>query len=792
MDIRRFFTAPDTKKLKLSPSGEYPDSASTIVSKCASTANAIHVTDTAYDIVTVSVTASCPSTADPTDASHASTFYSIPVSTEGVPDDPPISNITSVSLSISMYTSPNQPHAADIPTQQLKNRNLRFQAVWFQRFPWLHYALEVKGVICFHCSMAASKNLLGLASRSEDTFISSGFKNWRKAVEKFQAHEKSSTHAHAIHQLKQITRKPVVAQLSDQKSREQASARIALLNVISSMKYLARQGLAFRGHEVDEGNYKQLLLLRSEDVPELKTLLLRTTNFTSPDCQNEILTMMSHDVLRQIVREIKNSKQFSVIMDGTQDVSGIEQESICVRYVDRDLQVHEAFLGFVQPPDATGETLATIIVDTLLRLALPIEDLRAQTYDGAANMSGCYRGCQARVLQKQPLALYFHCGGHCVNLVAESTVTATPLLRDSLQWCHELGVLYGRSSKFKKIFTDIAESLHSSFTNLKPLCPTRWLVRKKAIVAILSQYEAVVTSLEEMAQSSNCETSIKANNLLDRFQKGSTVLGLIIAKNIFQQLESLNSVVQAEMQTISGMLQAVSIVQEELRKLRSEDEFKNIFEQANEMARQLDLEPIMLPRKRRPARQYIDEAPAHFGETAEQHYRQMYFMAIDHAAVELTSRFDTNGISTYKKLENMILEGTISSEIVQLYPEFEEDRLKIQLAMFKSHCSPKSLHDAKIQMRTMVPEVRMLFTQVEQLLRLLLVCPVSSCEAERSFSSLRRLKSWLRSTMSQQRLNSVAVCHTHQDYLDKMDLVNLAREFIDKSQTRKGLFGHFL
>ena len=39
------------------------------------------------------------------------------------------------------------------------------------------------------------------------------------------------------------------------------------------------------------------------------------------------------------------------------------------------------------------------------------------------------------------------------------------------------------------------------------------------------------------------------------------------------------------------------------------------------------------------------------------------------------------------------------------------------------------------------------------------------CEAERSFSGLRRLKTWLRSTMMQKRLNGIAVCHIHQERL---------------------------
>jgi len=58
----------------------------------------------------------------------------------------------------------------------------------------------------------------------------------------------------------------VSAQLSQQAAEEQAAARQALRLIISSVLYLGRQGLALRGHENDEGNFAQLLKLRSSDV----------------------------------------------------------------------------------------------------------------------------------------------------------------------------------------------------------------------------------------------------------------------------------------------------------------------------------------------------------------------------------------------------------------------------------------------------------------------------------------------------------------------------------------------
>jgi hypothetical protein len=77
---------------------------------------------------------------------------------------------------------------------------------------------------------------------------------------------------------------------------------------------------------------------------------------------------------------------------------------------------------------------------------------------------------------------------------------------------------------------------------------------------------------------------------------------------------------------------------------------------------------------------------------------------------------------------------------------------------------------------------------VEVFLRTLFVIPVTSCGAERSSSSLRRLKTLLRSTVSQERLNSVAVCNIHQECIDALDLKPIVNEFVENNDRRLNLF----
>ena len=71
----------------------------------------------------------------------------------------------------------------------------------------------------------------------------------------------------------------------------------------------------------------------------------------------------------------------------------------------------------------------------------------------------------------------------------------------------------------------------------------------------------------------------------------------------------------------------------------------------------------------------------------------------------------------------------------------------------------------------------------------MLLRSVSSAECLRTFSCLRRLKTWLRSTMKQERLNGVVLGHVYQSVVDKVDLSKIADNFIQQNDSRVATFG---
>jgi hypothetical protein len=83
----------------------------------------------------------------------------------------------------------------------------------------------------------------------------------------------------------------------------------------------------------------------------------------------------------------------------------------------------------------------------------------------------------------------------------------------------------------------------------------------------------------------------------------------------------------------------------------------------------------------------------------------------------------------------MLTTGDVNEELCQSYPELNSVSLGIQLKMFLASYKINSVQLALSSFKLKVPEVRRLFADVEQLLRLMLFSTVSSCAAERSFSS---------------------------------------------------------
>lgn len=110
---------------------------------------------------------------------------------------------------------------------------------------------------------------------------------------------------------------------------------------------------AQRGDNVGEnilnhGNFVELLNLMEKFNDEFKSKrksLPNNAKYTSPQIQNEMLSIFNDMIQAIISDELQKSQYFSIIVDETKDISKIEQISVVIRYFLNGV-IYERFMGY--------------------------------------------------------------------------------------------------------------------------------------------------------------------------------------------------------------------------------------------------------------------------------------------------------------------------------------------------------------------------------------------------------------------------------------------------------------
>ena len=122
--------------------------------------------------------------------------------------------------------------------------------------------------------------------------------------------------------------------LSSSREDDYASNRIAIVKIVSNIRFLGRRGIPLRGDgDGNNSNFTQIFHLRTENNPALSTWLV------TKQMQNEMLKVMALEVLRDVAPSRHSSPFYSVTADETTDASNLEQVVICFRWVGNSLNV---------------------------------------------------------------------------------------------------------------------------------------------------------------------------------------------------------------------------------------------------------------------------------------------------------------------------------------------------------------------------------------------------------------------------------------------------------------------
>ena len=387
------------------------------------------------------------------------------------------------------------------------------------------------------------------------------------------------------------------------------------------------------------------------------------------------------------------------------------------------------------------------------------------------------------------------------------------VMRDALETTHEVTKLIKYSPRRESIFQQIKSVSASNSPGIRVLCPTRWTVRAEALASIISNFACLQGTWEEAVEVvRDTETKARIRGVSAVMNTFDFLFGCMLGEMILKHPDNLSSTLQnkslsaAEGQCIAQMTIGT------LKSVRSDNSFDLFWQKVNSKASELDIGEPVLPRRRRLPRRLDDGLSAgDFHHDPKSFYKQQYYEALDLIVGCIDDRFNQPGYRIYHSLESLLSKACKQEDldsdldvVCDFYgDDFDKELLKTQLQTLGVHyqqvlgqtgegTSPTlSIFDIKSYLLSLSPGQLSLLSQVKRLAQLVLVMPATNASSERSFSALRRVKNYLRTTMTQERLNYLMLLHVNKDKTDALDLKVLHNEFVQCSEHRSNIFAKY-
>ncbi|KAK9977154.1 hypothetical protein ABG768_018975 [Culter alburnus] len=431
--------------------------------------------------------------------------------------------------------------------------------------------------------------------------------------------------------------------------------------------------------------------------------------------QNDLISALAATVSDQIRDEIQDAPFFGWQVDETTDISCRAQLSVIVRYVDSAGKIQERFIGFF---DVSGGARCP---------GYNFKDkLVAQTYDGAAVMASDLNGLQAKVKAIAPSAMFVHCYAHRLNLVLSQGAKCLPECRIFFASLSGFGTFFSKSTKR----TSFLESAGCS--RLPRNAPTRWNFTSRIVSTVANNYDGLLQTFENIIADTTMDddTLDCAKGFVRKLEDFEFVFMLYTYEQIFSETDVVFDIVQQRAMDVlycKNRIESLLAFVKEKRKRR--------------------LTQLQDPQVR---------------------YRNLYMAILDNILEQIPRRFSNLESMLFLELVNpgkfddmrqVFQEEAFQSVLKSYGHHFDSGRLRSELQVLYSDQDLQGnrgkLCDYLVFLKDM--ELDSAMPQLYKLFSLVATIGATSAGVERSFSCLKRLKSYTRNTMGQGRLSSLAL-----------------------------------
>ncbi|XP_022179579.1 52 kDa repressor of the inhibitor of the protein kinase-like [Myzus persicae] len=312
------------------------------------------------------------------------------------------------------------------------------------------------------------------------------------------------------------------------------------------------------------------------------------------------------------------------------------------------------------------------------------------------------------------------------------------------------------------LLSEIEESdFNPKSKSLKRLCATRWVERYSAIHDFVELYSCVVSALDKISEWKD-STATDAN-ILSKSMDSDFFVSLQVIKELFGYGLPLCKLLQKVELDLKEAVDLAEVTVTSIQCLRDniEQEFNKMFREAEKMA---DVVGVSISIKRQ---NKINKNRANLcidNITPEKYYRiTIAIPFIDSFIEQLNERFlkHKNILKGFGCLFSKPFTQEFD-ELVQYYLDTDLQIVTAELLLWHT-----KLERNKEEPKNALEALRLcnneIFPNIHRLIKILCTIPVSTATPERTFSCLKRLKNYLRSTMTETRLNGLTMLAIHGD-----------------------------
>ena len=295
------------------------------------------------------------------------------------------------------------------------------------------------------------------------------------------------------------------------------------------------------------------------------------------------------------------------------------------------------------------------------------------------------------------------------------------------------------------------------------------------------------------------------------------MFNILAMQELAQLLENNSKLFQSSTLTAEQALTSIDKLYIRLQELRSDEEFQRLFTKISGLAGVKSLEVARAAKRKRVTPRGTSDfvahsqAPIESTDIGERNALQAnFYEAIDATSQAIKDRFDQEDLKKLMKINKCLIGAAnkesskedAKDELACISDLIDLDTLKEELQelpiYIKIYNKEVAIPIRKITKIDTICEImsskechKECLPELHKILQLYNSVALSSATAERTFSTIRRIKTWLRSNMTANFLSNKMFANLHKERMDTINIEKIAGGFIKRSERRKKYFGRF-